>query len=401
MSVVETPHSAGLIARVQGILLRPAAEWEVIDGEAATPQGLFTGYACILAAIPAVATLIGGQIFGYGLFGVSIHPGIVGAIVGAVVAYGLSLASVFILSLVIDGLAPSFDGQKNQTQALKVAVYSWTAAWVAGIFGLVPMLAFLGLAGLYSVYLLYLGLPRLMKAPQEKALGYTAVTIIIAIVLSIIVRVAVGAVGGLAILGGGGMGAFSHASNGAVSGTVNVGGASVDLGKMQAAANAAAASAQAMQNGQAGGKSVAAIDAEKLKALLPDTVAGLPRTEISSTGLGANGGVSNAEAVYSKDNERITLKITDMAAASGFAAMAGAMNINANRETATGYEKTSTVNGRMTVEKWDRSSKNGEYSVIFASRFAVEADGSANSIDDLKAAVAAVGPDRLEGMAKG
>jgi hypothetical protein len=30
----------------------------------------------------------------------------------------------------------------------------------------------------------------------------------------------------------------------------------------------------------------------------------------------------------------------------------------------------------------------------------IEADGSAGSIDDLKSAVAAVGPDRLEGLAK-
>src|SRR3546814_6606106 len=70
---------------------------------------------------------------------------------------------------------------------MKVAAYSATAAWVAGIFAIVPSLAMLSILGLYSLYLLYLGLPRLMKAPEEKALAYTAVTIVAAIVLAVII----------------------------------------------------------------------------------------------------------------------------------------------------------------------------------------------------------------------
>ena len=59
MSVVGGSASTGLIARVQNILMKPAAEWDVIDGEPATVGGLYTGYACILAAIPAIASVIG------------------------------------------------------------------------------------------------------------------------------------------------------------------------------------------------------------------------------------------------------------------------------------------------------------------------------------------------------
>ena len=43
------------------------------------------------------------------------------------------------------------------------------------------------LAALYSIYLLYTGIPVLMKAPQEKALGYTAVLIVCGIVAGMIV----------------------------------------------------------------------------------------------------------------------------------------------------------------------------------------------------------------------
>jgi hypothetical protein len=274
---------------------------------------------------------------------------------------------------------------------------------VAGIFGLFPPLAILAaLGGLYGLYLLYLGLPRLMKAPESKALGYTAVTVVVAIVLVVIVGAVVAAVGGMGMLGGGAAGAFSSAHNSPVSGTVQVNGTNVDLGKLQASAVAAAAAANAMETGKtADGKVVAAVDPEKLKALLPATVDGLPRTELTAQSAGAAGvSSSNAEAVYSKDSARITLTVTDLAAAGAFAGMAGAMGVQSTKETATGYEKVGKVGGRMTTEEWDNQSKSGKYGVLVADRFMIEAEGSAGSIDDLKSAVQAVGPDRLEGLAK-
>jgi hypothetical protein len=104
----------------------------------------------------------------------------------------LTLVGTYVLALIIDALAPTFDGQRNQIQALKVAAYSSTAAWVAGIFALIPWLGVLGILGLYSLYLLYLGLPVLMKAPREKALPYTAVVILAAIVLFMVIGMIVG-----------------------------------------------------------------------------------------------------------------------------------------------------------------------------------------------------------------
>jgi hypothetical protein len=106
-----------------------------------------------------------------------------------VISYILSLVGVYVLSLIIDALAPTFGGTKNPISALKVAAYSSTASWVVGIFTLIPALSVLGILGLYSLYLLYLGLPALMKAPQDKAIGYTLVVIVSAIVLFVVAGV--------------------------------------------------------------------------------------------------------------------------------------------------------------------------------------------------------------------
>ena len=176
------------IGRIRGILLEPRKEWPVIAAEPTTPGALYAGWIAPLAAIGPVATFIGLTVFGLNLPFVGryqLSPA--SALGGAIVRYIGALAGVYIVSLIIDRLAPNFGGQRDPIQALKVAAYSSTAAWLAGIFGLVPMLALLGLLGLYGIYLLYLGLPVLMKSPPERAGGYTAVVVAVGIVIFIII----------------------------------------------------------------------------------------------------------------------------------------------------------------------------------------------------------------------
>ncbi len=110
----------------------------------------------------------------------------------------LVLAGVWVLAVIIDMLATSFGGTPNRMQALKVAAYSMTAAWIAEIFVILPALAILSIAGLYSIYLLYLGLPVLMKAPADKAGAYTVVVVLVGIVVFMLIQ----AVGRRVVLGG-------------------------------------------------------------------------------------------------------------------------------------------------------------------------------------------------------
>ena len=87
----------------------------------------------------------------------------------------------------------------------------------------------------------------------------------------------------------------------------------------------------------------------------------------------------------------VTLTITDLGAASGLAALAGAMNVQSDQETATGYERVQTINGRLTKETYDNTNKSGDYSIVVANRFSIDASGSGVPIDTLKGAVNSVG----------
>ena len=187
-----------LVDRVKNILLSPRAEWSVIDAEPATVASLYTGYIMPLAAIPVICQAIGMSMIGVTIPFVGTHyrTPIVSALTSALVMYVFSLIAVFIVALIVDGLAPTFGGTKNQVQALKVVAYSYTASWVGGIFSLIPAIGIIGiLFALYSLYLLYLGLPVLMKSPADKAVGYTVVVVICTIVVTWVIFFAVAALG--------------------------------------------------------------------------------------------------------------------------------------------------------------------------------------------------------------
>ena len=193
------PGSNGLIDRVRNILTIPAAEWPRIDAQPMTVSGIFTGYAVPLAAIGPISGFIGSVLFTHS---------VVFALIGAVVGYVLALVSVWITSQVLNLLAPSFGAQQNIVSATKLAVFSYTAAWVAGVFQLIPVLgSIMALVGVvYSFYLLWLGLPVLMKTSADKAVGYFVVTIIVQIVIGVVLFLVLSAIVGLltvALIGGG------------------------------------------------------------------------------------------------------------------------------------------------------------------------------------------------------
>lgn len=178
-----------LTDRAKKIILQPKQEWQVIATETAATGQLYMSYIIPLAAIGPIASIIGMSLFGItvpflGTYRVPIET----AITHSILSYVFTLAGIFILALIIDALAPSFSGEKNQIQALKVAAYSCTAAWLGGVFSLIPSISILAIIpGIYSLYLLYLGLPVQMKSPQDKALGYTIVVLIAAIVIFVVI----------------------------------------------------------------------------------------------------------------------------------------------------------------------------------------------------------------------
>lgn len=405
-----------IIQRAKNICLTPATEWPVIASEPATAGGLITGYAAPLAAIGAIAGFIGGAIVGRTIpFVGTYRVPFATALVAAIFMFGMALVGVFVLSLIIDALAPTFSGQKNSIQALKLAVYSYTPAWIAGVLQISTLLGILAIfASFYGIYLLYLGLPTLMRSPQDKSIPYTVVVLICAIVLSVVIT----GLGGL-ILGAGmvGAGALSGATPGSSDvqfdknsplGKLDALGKKLDESnkKMEAAAKSGDPNAQATAAMEGlgallgGGKRVDPLGIDQLKPLVPDTFAGLPKTASNAEKNGIAGiMVSKAEATYSDNAEkRVTLEISDTGGVSGIMALAGWAGVEAESENDNGSERTHKENGRLIHEVQSKTGGSNEFAVVLGDRFVVTAKGRGVDLNALKTAVAGLNLARLEAM---
>ena len=178
-----------LVDRVKRLLLQPKEEWQVIDKESVDVVDLYKSYIVPLAAIGPVCGAIGMSVVGTSLVGMGTFRVSFGAaLVQALMMFGLMLGGVYVIALIIDALAPTFGAQRSKSQALKLAAYASTASWLGGVFTLIPMLGVLNLlTALYSLYLFYLGLPILMRVPEDRAVGYTAVVVLSTIALFIVI----------------------------------------------------------------------------------------------------------------------------------------------------------------------------------------------------------------------
>jgi hypothetical protein len=172
-----------IVSRVQNIIMTPQTEWPVIASEPTDPPKLYTSYIILLAAIPPIATFLSLMIWGIGGF----RP--IGTFAASAIAqYIFTLIGVAIMGFIFAKLAPSFGGQDDVNQGLKLAAYAATPGWVASVFVIIPVIGWIvALVGaIYGLYVLYLGIPVLMKNPQEKTLIYAVAAIVVAIVISFV-----------------------------------------------------------------------------------------------------------------------------------------------------------------------------------------------------------------------
>ena len=353
------PTRQGLLARIVAILLKPSETWDVIADDTDSFQAVFTGYVMPLAAIGPVCRAIGGSLVGTGGYGGS-RVAWLWSILAGVIDYALSLGMVCVLALVINALAPSFDGRKDRLRAFKLAAYAGTAGYLAGIVGLVPILWPLGLIGLYNIYLVYAGLPWLMRNPAARSLVYTAVVAVCGLVMALFVAAVA-----------------SHLMTLGVRNRTDVGapGAVVERHVSASSAGVTAASAPAP---------VRVADARELLALLPPLFNGAVRADTSTS---FDSDISTAEATYTLGGGSIHLKIADAPTAAGLATSSA---------SGTGdSEIVKTDGNRVTHESYDAAEKSGRYSVVQGGRISVEADASHVDMATMKALVSQIDLDKI------
>ncbi len=408
-----------LISRAKGVVLTPKTEWPQIAAEADSVAGLYMRYIVWLAALPAIAGFLKGSIIGIGVpFVGTVRVGIASGLSNMLMQYGLALLSVYLLALLVNALAPTFGGQKDDVQALKATAYASTASWLAGVLVLVPWLgSLLAIAGgVYAIYLLYLGLPATMRCPDGKAVPYTAVTVIVAIILSLVLGSVIAKISGVADIGRDSRSDSIEISHDGSTVTL-------DTEKMEQWAKKVEAATQKMEQATKSGDGadqqqamgevmgalmgndgkVEAMDPQALKALLPETLGDYPRRSFSAernTALGLQ--LSEAKARYADDEgtHAIDLEISDLGGAQGLAALASWAGAETESESDTGYERSRREGDRMVSEKWNSTNQTGEYKLLLGKRFSVSLSGTGVDMDTLKNLAGSLDLAGLEKLAK-
>lgn len=425
----------GLFERIKNIVLNPRTEWPVIAAEPTTVSQLFIGYVAPLAALAALLGFVRLSVLGVSTaFGGGFRMPVASGLVYTVMTFVSALFGVFIIGLIINALAPTFAGQRDQRQAIKTAAYSLTPALLSSVLALSPVLATLLqlLAGIYGIYVLSLGLPVLMQSAREKAFGYTAAVVICTLLVGVVFMMLFtfshiggarpGWVGAAATQDQGA--AMAGNALGSVLGTdakgkADLGAALSNLAKSgenpsQAAKPSAAQPAGAAQSplsatgglvsalgGALGGSQrVAPVDFKDLTAMLPASLPGMSRTSSQGENQGAVGiKASSAKADYAgTDGSGVHIEITDISGVSGLMDLAGSLIQTTTSESDSGFEKDVSLGGRTVHEKYDARNKHGDLSVILAKRFSVDISGSGVDMPTLERCLGQVDLSRLESM---
>ncbi|MDX2233342.1 MAG: Yip1 family protein [Hyphomonadaceae bacterium] len=370
------PSARAYYARARGLLLTPAAEWRIIAEERPSTRQLFLLWVLPLTAFFFVAPQLGSIAFPEVINGRAVAPSVARALYTIVIGTAFMAAGVWFLAWAIDYFAKTFDAERNADQAMKLAAYSGAGLWLSGVFGLVPPLMLLGVVGLVSIYTLYRGLPVLMRAPEDKAVAYTASVIATAAVAGVVLMTLSGC---LSMLGGSAVRTPTQAA--------------------AVAAVAAPAPAPAAVFDPA-----APLDGEKLRRLLPDAIpGGWVRAGVTRNNGGALGFTGpTVEAVYENGGRRLVLRVIDLGVGRAAAAIASLRAIQPAYADPEGAVFHGETGGRYTFESVDRAAGVSRWLTVVGDRIAVSAEGSGGVTPaQLAEALALVDMVRVEQIAKG
>ena len=156
------------------------------------------------------------------------------------------------------------------------------------------------------------------------------------------------------------------------------------------------------QSAGGGNPSYEPVNFRELKAQLPEELLGMTRKSASGEKNSMFGmAASMAEARYEgADGEWVTLKISDIGGLGGFAAMAQyAWTMSEyDRESDTGFERTTTWKGHRAVEEHDTKSGRGKISLMLENKIVIDIEGDDVPFERLEEARDALDVDSMLGL---
>ena len=176
-----------MLQHALGLFINPRKEWTKIRDENCTVGKCYCSYVFLLASIPPISGYFGTTLHGWEIGtreAIKLSPD--SALTIAIIYYLVMLVGVFSMGFMIHFMSKTYGATQTLPRCITLAAYVATPLFLVGIFELFPILWLnfvIGLPALvYSVYLLYLGVPIIMKIPEEQGFLFSSAILAVGMV---------------------------------------------------------------------------------------------------------------------------------------------------------------------------------------------------------------------------
>tara|TARA_R110002049_G_scaffold49267_9_gene141174 strand:- start:777 stop:1379 length:603 start_codon:yes stop_codon:yes gene_type:complete len=184
-----------MIQHTFGLLVRPSAQWHTVAAMNENTLRTLLLYPCLLAILPAVAWYYGTTEVGWtvGDHGETIRLTRESARQICILFYITMLVCVAIIGYFVHWMAATYGAESSTVRGIAIIGLTATPLFLAGAVGFYPILWLDMLIGVvavsWSVYLMYLGIPIVMKIPEERGFLFSSAVLAIALVILICLMV--------------------------------------------------------------------------------------------------------------------------------------------------------------------------------------------------------------------
>ncbi len=180
-----------------GLLVQPSLQWKRVADLAPASMRNMALFPFIMAILPAAAWYFGTTRVGWTVGdGSAIRLTEDSALVLIILFYTAMVGSVAVIGYAIHWMSQTYGADSSLAKGLVIAGFTATPLFITGAVGFYPVLWLDMLIGVvavcWSVYLMYLGIPIVMKIPEER--GFLFSSAVLAICLVILVCIIVGSV---------------------------------------------------------------------------------------------------------------------------------------------------------------------------------------------------------------
>lgn len=180
-----------ILSRAQQILLNPKSCWTQIKSEELSVREIYIRYLLVLYAIAPVCMLIKSSIIGYSIpiIGKTYRTPFFGTLFHQILFYLVGLALIYVSAIIVEKLAPKFEGQTDTTNAFRLVAYSLTPACLVSFFvlfgALGSIIALLG--GIYSLYVFFQGISPMTGVPEPRRPAFFIVLALVVILVNLVI----------------------------------------------------------------------------------------------------------------------------------------------------------------------------------------------------------------------